>query len=95
MTWLIEDRKAELHEILEDERVLVIGPNESYSRNWLLDSHLPHFGNQFTVPTQWYTITGGNWAVVVWLEGWEFNEIAGGIRLAVSKLTKVQREIFV
>lgn len=94
MTWLIEDRKGELHEVLEDERTLVIGPNENYARNWLLENHLPLFGSQFTVPTEWHCFSGGNWAVVVWLEGCEFHQHIDGFKLAVSKLPKVRLEIF-
>lgn len=95
MTWLVEDRKGEIHELLEDERVLIVGPNENYSRNWLLTNQLPHYGHQFTVPQHWYTVAGGNWSVVIWLEGWEFSEEADHFKRLVPNLAKVQREIFV
>lgn len=95
MTWLVEDNKGELHEILEDERVLVIGPNENYCRNWLLESHLPVFGSQFTVPLQWYNVADGNWAVIVYLDGWEFHQQAGEFKRAIARLKKLEREIFV
>lgn len=95
MSWLVEDRKGEVHEIDEDERVLVIGRDENYSRNWLLDAGLPPFGTMFTVPSGWRAIMRkGNWAVLIWLEGWEFSSEAEAIKKKTSELELVKQEIF-
>lgn len=96
MSWLIEDRFGEVHEIGEDERALIVGPNESYSRNWLLDQHLPPFGGQFTVPQSNQVIGTGTWRVVVWLSGWEANPNAQAIEAVAQKVIKLRgaREIW-
>lgn len=68
MTWLIEDRHGEIHEILEDERVLVLARNQWCARNWLQDNHLPAYGRQFTVAPSARALEGGRWPVILLLD---------------------------
>lgn len=86
MTWLIEDRQGEIHEVGDDERVLVIAINENASRNWLLENDLPPFGRQFTCTNDWRFISGGNWRFVLWLEGYQLNPEAADFERSVKQL---------
>lgn len=88
MSWLVEDRKGEVHEIAADERVLIIALNENTARNWLLENNLPPFGSQFTCADDWRFISGGNWRVVLWLEGRQFNPEIANFERSVGYLKK-------
>lgn len=85
MTWLIEDRAGELHEVLEDERVLVLARDQECGRTWLREEGLPPFGRQFVVSPSPRALEGGRWPVVVELDCFRENPWFGLIYSAVDR----------
>lgn len=72
MTWLITDRNGELHEVLEDERILVLCGNQREAHDWLREVGIPPYGRHLTLVSQYndLVVRGGRWDVYVFLPGY-------------------------
>ena len=72
MTWLITDRAGDLHEVLEDERILVLCENQAEAHHWLRDQGIPPYGRHVSIVSGHNPriLDGGRWDVYVFLPGY-------------------------
>lgn len=72
MTWLIEDKSGEFHEVLEDERILVLAGNQVEAHHWLREQGIPPYGRHLTIVSEHNPriLDGGRWDVYVYLPGY-------------------------
>lgn len=84
MTWLIEDEAGDVHEILEDERVLVLAQNSYCAQAWLREEGLPPYGRQFVVSPSPRALGGGRWPVIVEVSCFYRNRDAFAIERALA-----------
>lgn len=72
MTWLIPDRDGQLHEVLEDERILIFASGRREAHDWLREVGIPPYGRRVTIVSQHndLILRGGRWDVYVFLPGY-------------------------
>lgn len=72
MSWLITDRNGELHEVLEDERILVLAGRQTEAHEWLRETGIPPYGRHVTIVSTHNerVLDGGRWDVYVFLPGY-------------------------
>lgn len=95
MTWLIEDNSGELHEVLPDERILVLSHTVAEAHHWLRQQGIPPYGRHVTIASSCNSrvLTGGRWDVYVFLPTYlASSSLPGAVQVLLRNDSKLRRE---